>query len=190
MESRTPPADSQADLRALQRRVDRLEQRVSTAADPDALTLLVFSGELDRLLAAFTVATGAAASGLRVSMFFTFWGTAALRQRAIHRGKPLVERAFSLLLPTRQGSQALSRLNLGGIGRWLLGREMRHKQISSLPEHIEQAAALGISLYVCEMSMALMGIRREELIDYPDLGFCGVAQFVDLAAGANTSLFI
>lgn len=177
-------------LADLEQRVADLEVRLAAAPDANAMTVLVFSGELDKLLAAFTIATGAAASGLAVSMFFTFWGTAALKARTRLRGKAWVERAFGMLLPGGLGRRALSRLDMLGAGRLLIKREMKHKNISSLPVLIEQAAGLGVQIYVCEMSMDLMGIHRQELIDYPDLKFCGAVKFADLAASGNTTLFI
>lgn len=183
--SEAPPS-----LLQMEDRLARLEARMDRAPDPNAMTLLVFSGELDKLLAAFTIANGAAATGMNVSMFFTFWGTAALKARTTHRGKPLMERAFGLLLPGGLGRRALSRLDMGGLGRFLIGREMQRKNISPLPALIEQAAGLGVQIYLCEMSMELMGIRRDELIDYPNLQFCGAVQFADLAASGNASLFI
>lgn len=173
-----------------EQRLGRIEKRLEGAPDANAMTLLVFSGELDKLLAAFTIANGAAASGMTVSMFFTFWGTAALKARTLLGGKSLVERAFGMLLPGGLGRRALSRLDMAGIGRFLMGREMRQKNISGLPALIEQAAGLGVQIYACEMSMELMGIRREELLDYPGLQFCGAVKFADLAASGNTTLFI
>lgn len=177
-------------LSELQQRITQIEARLETAPDADAMTLLVFSGELDKLLAAFTIANGAAASGLKVAMFFTFWGTAALKARTMMRGKSLVERAFGLLLPGGFARRALSRLDMGGAGRVLMGREMKRKNISSLPALIDQAAGLGVQLYVCELTMELMGIQREELIEYPGLQYCGAVKFADLAASGNTTLFI
>lgn len=185
LQSSIEPASAQ-----LERRIAQLEARLAMAPDANAMTLLVFSGELDKLLAAFTIANGAAASGLTVSMFFTFWGAAALKTRTTMRGKPLVERAFGMLLPGGLGRRALSRLDMVGAGRFLMGREMKRKNISALPALIDQAAGLGIQIYVCEMSMDLMGIRREELIDYPGLQYCGAVKFADLAASGNTTLFI
>jgi len=177
-------------IQSLQQRITALEQRVAPA-DVDGMALLVFSGELDRLLAAFTVATGAAACGMPVSMFFTFWGAAALKKAGPQVGdKSLVERMFGWMLPGGMERRALSRLDMGGLGRALLGREMRRKQIPDLPTLIALAAESGVQVYVCDTTMHLMGIRHEELIDYPDRKVCGVAQFVDLAANARTTLVI
>lgn len=180
-----------AELQEAKQRIATLEQKVEKAADTDAMNLVVFSDHLDRLLAAFVMATGAAACGMKVSMFFTFWGSAALRKGGRQQGKKsLVERAFGSLLPGSVRSTSLSKLNMGGMGKFLLSREMKKKNIADLEQLIATAGDLGVTLRVCEMSMNLMGIRREEIIDYPNLEYCGVAKFVDEASKANTNLFV
>lgn len=183
-----PPASTSVDL---QQRVAELEKRVRTLSAREGLTLCVFSNDLDKLLAAFSIATGAAACGLRVSMFFTFWGTTLLRREAPQsRGKRLVERMFGWMLPAGPRQQTLSRLHMGGIGRLMIGREMKRKGIPALPEMIEMAKTSGVEILACSMSMDLMGIRREELLDYPNLRVCGATQFVDMAADGNVTLFV
>ncbi|MCC6708912.1 MAG: DsrE/DsrF/DrsH-like family protein [Gammaproteobacteria bacterium] len=181
------PATESTDLAA---RVAQLEARMARAPDPDGMTLLVFSGELDKLLAAFTIANGAAATGMSVRMFFTFWGAAALKERTLLGGKSLVERAFGLMLPGGLKHRALSRMDMLGVGRRLMAREMRRKNVALLPELVAQAASLGVEIYLCEMSMEIMGIAPQELIDYPNIQYCGAVKFADLAASGNTSLFI
>jgi peroxiredoxin family protein len=172
-------------------RLERLERtNPPPATTQKAISLLVFGGELDKLLAAFTIATAAGACGMKVSMFFTFWGTAALKQRTTIAKKSWMERAFGLLLPGGLERRSLSRLDMGGVGRQLINMEMRRKNISSLPELIAQSASLGVEIYVCQMSMDLMGIRAEELIEYPNKKICGAAKFLQLANAADSTLFI
>ena len=172
-------------------RLVRLEQRVAAGGDPDALSMVVFSGELDRLLAAFVIATGAGACNMRVSMFFTFWGAAALKKAGPQAaGKALVERLFGWLLPGGLRRRRLSRLELGGLGRRMMVREMKRKRVPDLPTLMEVAQAMGVEQYVCEMSMNLMGIRPEELVPYSGRKFCGVARFLNVASAAGTTLFI
>lgn len=190
MQTATAPAAISTEPADLAARVAQLEARLARAPDPDGMTLLVFSGDLDKLLAAFTIANGAAATGMSVRMFFTFWGAAALKRRTVLSGKSLVERAFGLMLPGGFAHRALSRMDMLGIGRQLMVREMRRKNVASLPELVAQAASLGVEIYLCEMSMEIMGIAEQELIDYPNLQYCGAAKFADLAASGNTSLFI
>lgn len=150
------------------------------------VTFVVFSGELDRLMAAFTMATGAAACGLQVTMFFTFWGTTVLKTGRSQARKSLVERCYGWLLPGGPGSAPLSRLHMGGLGRWLMTREMRRKGMATLDELMAAAQESGVRLAVCESSMALMGIDRSELLRPSELEVCGVAHLWDRAAGGQT----
>ena len=183
--------ESDITLEALGERLSALEQQASGAPDANSMNLLVFEAHRDRLLAAFVMATGAAACGMNVNMFFTFWGTAALKKNGPQFGrKSLVERAFGWMLPKGAGQTRLSQMDMCGLGRVLMSREMKRKNIADLSELIHTAAELGVQIRVCEMSMRLMGIRPEELIDYPNLDFCGVASFSELTAQANTTLFI
>lgn len=175
----------------LAKRVSDLERQVAALAKDSGVTLCVFSNDLDRLLAAFSIANGAAACGMRVSMFFTFWGTTLLRRDAPQsKGKRLIERMFGWMLPAGARQQSLSRMHMAGLGKLLIEREMRAKRISGLPELIQMAQDCGVEILACGMSMELMGIRVEELIDYPNLRVCGAAQFIDMAAAGNVTLFI
>lgn len=177
--------------RELESRLASIEKRVAAQADPNRMNLVIFDNSLDRLLASFVIATSSAACGIDVSMFFTFWGTAALKRDARQvGGKSLVERAFGWMLPRGYRHSKLSRMDMCGLGRALMAREMRRKQIADLDTLIASAAELGIRISVCDMSMRLMGIRREELIEYPHLTYCGATTFADAATQSNTTLFI
>ncbi|MGD9604026.1 MAG: DsrE/DsrF/DrsH-like family protein [Gammaproteobacteria bacterium] len=184
--------DTRSDpLVALEARLAALEAARTDAPDPNSLNLLVFSGELDKLMAAFTVASGAAACGMRVSMFFTFWGAAALKKAGgSAEAKTLVERLFGWMLPGGIERRPLSRLNFLGMGRFLMNREMSRKNVASLPALIEMARDGGVEILLCETTLSLMGISPEEIIDYPGIRYCGVAHFVELASRSNTTLFI
>ncbi|MCW5619692.1 MAG: DsrE/DsrF/DrsH-like family protein [Burkholderiales bacterium] len=180
-----------ADIATLANRIADLEQTVGRLSQRNGVTLCVFSGNLDRLLAAFSIANGAAACGLRVSMFFTFWGTPLLRRPgATTPGKRFIERAFGWMLPAGPRRLSLSRLNMGGLGKALILGEMRRKRMPDLTGLMEMAKASGVEIRVCGMSMELMGIRSEELIDYPNLRICGATQFVDMAVESNVTLFV
>lgn len=175
----------------LLQRIEALERQVQAAPQANAISLVVFSGELDKLLAAFVIATGAAACGMKVSMFFTFWGTAALKKAGPQaRGKSWIEWMFGWMLPGGFNRRPLSKLDLCGLGRRLMAREMRMKNVPDLATLVELAAQSGVEITICEMSMSLMGIRPEELIDYPNLKYCGVAGFLQTASSSNTTLFI
>lgn len=167
------------------------ERRLDAAPRASAISLVVFSGELDKLLAGFVIATGAAACGMKASMFFTFWGTAALKKAGRQaRGKSWIEWLFGWMLPAGLHKRRLSHLDMAGLGRRLMAREMRQKNIPDLPALIDLAAQSGVEIFICEMSMHLMGIRPEELIDYPNLKYCGVAGFLQAASTSNATLFI
>lgn len=179
------------EIHALEQRVQALEQQCKNAPAMNALNIVVFSGELDKLLAAFTIATGAGACGMTVSLFCTFWGTVALKKSGPQSArKPLTERLFGWLLPGGLHKRRLSHLNFGGFGRRMMAWEMKKKGVADLPMLLDLAGELGVQIYVCEMSMSLLGICKEELIDYPHLRYCGVAYFLDLASRSNTTLFI
>lgn len=158
-------------------------------APASSLTLVVFSGEMDRLQAAFTMATGAAACGLDVTMFFTFWGIAVLKTRTARAHKSGIERLLGWLLPAGVRGARLSRLDMAGIGRWLMERQMRKKGIPSLGDLIALARESGVRFGVCESTMTLMGIDQSELLPGVEFEMCGVARVWDRAAGGQI-LFI
>ena len=181
----------EVELAELRERVAQLERQYKTAPKPNALCMCIFSGELDKLLTAFMIATSAAASGMSVSMFFTFWGTAALKKAGPQSlGKGFVEKLFGWLLPGGLHKRKLSKMDMGGLGRHVVAHLMRQKKTADLPTLVAMARETDVQIYLCDMSMSLMGIRQEELIDYPYAGVCGATHFVSLASDATTTLFI
>ncbi len=168
-----------------------LEEIKAASLPEDKLSMVVFSGDLDRLLAAFIIATGAAAMFEEVVMFFTFWATPALRDPRKRPGaKDLMARMFGRMLPKGSGALKLSRMHMGGMGTGMMKGLMKKKGVLSLEQLIHTAADSGVKLYVCEMSMNLMGFSKEELIDYPDLKLAGVAKFLQEAGSSKSTLFI
>jgi peroxiredoxin family protein len=163
----------------------------ATSAEPGSKqkTMVVFSGDFDKAMAAFIIANGAAAMGSRVTMFFTFWGLNVLRRpESVATKKNLVERMFGRMMPRGAERLGLSKMNMGGAGLAMIKGIMRKKNVSSLPELIAQAQAAGVRLVACSMSMDLMGIRREELLDGIEEG--GVAMYLQNAEQGNVNLFI
>jgi peroxiredoxin family protein len=155
------------------------------------LSLIVFSGDFDKLLAAFVLATGAKAMAMDASMFFTFWGLAGLRDGLVRaQKKTMVERAFAVLLPKGEKKTKLSKLNMGGMGPKIFRHVMKTKGIASLAELIAYAAELGVKIYLCEMSMTMLGFKAEEMISYPNISICGVATFLGEAEASSIQLFI
>lgn len=160
----------------------------AVAGGPKRFTNVVFSQELDKALASFIIANGAASMGYEVTLFFTFWGINILRKdQAVAVSKNPIERMFGLMMPRGAKKLGLSRMNMGGIGKAMIEGIMKKKNVSTLPELIRAAQANGVRLVVCTMSMDLMGIKREELIDGIEEG--GVAMYID-RIGGNANLFI
>ena len=166
-------------------------QSISNAAPENKLSLIVFSGDLDKVLASFVIATGAVAMGMDVVMFFTFWGTTVLRDKGkAVGGKDFMGKMFGSMLPKGTGDVKLSKMNMGGMGTTMMKSLMKKKNVASLEQLLELAAELGVRIFICEMSMDLMGFKREEMIDYPNLTYCGVAKFLEEAVGSKVQLFI
>ena len=152
-------------------------------------TFVVFSGDLDKTIAAFIIANGAAAMGRKVTMFFTFWGLNILRKPGkVKVAKTFIEKMFGAMLPRGTTKLGLSRMNMGGAGAKMIRGIMKQKGISSLEELIESAKAHGVRIVACQMSMDIMGIHQEELIDGVELG--GVATFIGSGETSDMSLFI
>ncbi len=174
-------------FKTLQAQVDALNKKT-----PDnKLAMIVFSGELDKVLAAFVIATGAVAMGMEVVMFFTFWGTPVLRDaKKKAGGKDLMGKMFGAMLPKGTGAVKLSNMNMGGMGTAMMKSLMKKKNVASLEEMLALAEELEVRIFVCEMSMDLMGFKREEFIDYKGLDFAGVATFLQEAQNSKVQLFI
>jgi len=181
-------------IEKLEARVTELENQVATLtanAPEDQLSMVVFSGDLDRLLAAFIIATGAAAMFERVVMFFTFWGIPAMRDAAKHVQKAgMMAKAFGQMLPKGAGRLKLSKMNMAGMGTLMMKNLMNTKGVMSLEELMKSAADFGVEIVICEMSMDLMGFKQEELIDYPNITMAGVAKFLQEADSSKVTLFI
>lgn len=150
-------------------------------------TLVVFSGEMDKIMAAFIIATGAAAAGMETTMFFTFWGLQALKKKK-KTGKGLFGKMLGLFLKDLS-KIGPSKMNFGGIGRWMFKKMMMAKNVTPLEELRKLAIDLGIKLIACQMSMDVMEISREDLIDEVT-AVAGVATYIKEAKDSNITLFI
>jgi peroxiredoxin family protein len=128
--------------------------------------------------------------GMEVDMFFTFWGTAALRLDNVHVKKSFMERMFGWMLPKGSTKLPLSQMNMGGAGPLMIRGIMKKKGVASLEEMITLASELGVKINVCTMSMDLLGMREGEMMKYPGLSYCGVATFLDTAAPGKLTLFL
>jgi len=163
---------------------------LETAGQPATgtkLSMVVFSGDMDKLIAAFIIATGAAAMGMEVTMFFTFWGLQAIR-KPVRSGTGVFGKMLGLFLKDINGVGP-SKLNMGGMGRWMFKKMMTAKGAASLPELRQTAIDLGVRLQACQMSLDIMEIKREDLIEGVE-DVVGVAAFLENASQSTTTLFI
>lgn len=161
----------------------------SSAVARDGVSFVVFSGDLDKLLAAFIIANGALSMGKPVSMFFTFWGLNALRRpNAPRRDKPAMDRLFAAMMPGGAHDVSLSQMHMAGAGTAMIKKVMRDHNVPSLPELIASAQSAGAQLTACTMTMDLLGIAEQDLVENVDFG--GVASFLGAADRSGTTLFI
>jgi peroxiredoxin family protein len=152
------------------------------------LAMAVFSGDLDKLFAAFSIATGAAASNMDVTMFFTFWGLRALKKK-VRTGKSLFGWLMGIFYGGDINRASPSKMSFGGIGRWMFKKMMKAKNVPTLAELRQTAIDLGVKLYGCQMSMEIMEIPREKMID--EVAQCvGVVTFLEQAQQADVTLFV
>ena len=159
------------------------------SASGDDKSIVVFSGDLDKALASFIIANGAAAMGRKVTMFFTFWGLNILRRHEkVKTKKTIIERMFGAMMPRGTRKLTLSKMNMLGMGSVMMRGIMKKKNVATLDELIAQARKNGVTLVACTMSMDVMGIREEELIEGVTLA--GVASYLGAAESADTNLFI
>ncbi|TGY41520.1 pyridine nucleotide-disulfide oxidoreductase [Clostridium sartagoforme] len=152
-------------------------------------TMVVFSGDLDKAIASFIIANGAATMGKKVTMFFTFWGLNILRKpEKVNTPKNIIEKAFGMMMPRGSKKLGLSRMNMGGMGAKMIRGVMKNKNIQSLEDLMTAAIENGIEIVACTMSMDVMGIKKEELID--GITYGGVGYYLGEANSSNVNLFI
>jgi len=195
----TNPAD-RAEVEALvvqevERRVGDLRRELKEELDAlrertvgNRVTVVVFSGDLDRVMAALVIATGAASMGLAVSLFFTFWGLSVVKKERRLAGKNVLEKAFSVMTPAGIGGLGVSKMNFAGAGALMLRKMMKDKDVASVEELFAMAREMGVRMVACTMTMDVMGVREEELIDGMELG--GVATYLGDASDSKVTLFI
>lgn len=166
-----------------------VSQTVEPVNTKDGKTIVVFSGDLDKAIASFIIANGAAAMGKKVTMFFTFWGLNILRKdEHVKVNKTFIEKGFGFMMPRGSKKLQLSQMNMGGIGAKMIRMVMKDKNVESLESLIELAKKNGVNLVACTMSMDVMGIKEEELTS--GVNFGGVGYYLGEAEDANVNLFI
>ena len=160
------------------------------SSKPDRVTIVLLSGDLDRAMAAFIIATGAAAMGMQVTMFFTFWGLNTIRKKgATSSAKDWLRRMFGLLNKGGAESLPLSRFHFGGLGTRMMQKVMKQNRMPGVPELMQTALDLGVRFIACTTTMGLMGITKETLIDGIDQ-FAGVTTYLAEAKQGSVNLFI
>jgi len=174
----------------LANRVKELEDRLSRLeAKGSQMTLLLLSGDFDKVMATFIVASGALAMGKKVTMFVTFWGLDAIKKpRFSTAGRNMLERMVLWMRPKGPMKLGTSKMNFAGIGPRLFRYMMGRKNVVPLPTLIAMSQEMGLKIIACQMSMDVMGIRKEDLLDGVEVG--GVAAFLNESFSSNTSLFI
>ncbi|MFQ5527840.1 MAG: DsrE/DsrF/DrsH-like family protein [Thermoanaerobaculia bacterium] len=190
-ESKVTANEAPVSLESMAERVALLESRLAEVEEnqpEDRVSLVVFSGELDKVLAAFVIATGAAAVGQQVSMFFTFWGLNALKRDSKLAGKNFFEKMMGVMSPVGTEQLPVSTMNYFGIGAKMLRKMMKDKNVASLEEMMDLARELDVKMVACEMSRDVMGISDEELVDGLESG--GVGSFLGDSLTSKASLFI
>ena len=163
------------------------EQENVIIEDNSNMTMVVFSGDLDKAIAAFIIANGALTMGKKVTLFFTFWGLSILKKKNLAK-KSFIEKMFAMMLPKNSQDLPVSKMNFFGIGAKMIRSVMKKKNIMSLEELMKKAKDLGVNITACTMSMDVMGISKEELID--GINYGGVGQYLGEAEKSNNNLFI
>ncbi len=160
----------------------------NTLSVKNGQTIVVFSNDLDKALAALIIANGAKASGKDVTLFFTFWGLNILRKSNINIKKGFIDKMFGIMMPKGAEKLTLSKMNMAGLGSMMMKWVMKKKNVLSLGNLIQQAQQNGVKFIACNMSMDIMGIKEEELIENVEIG--GVAKYISESNNANSNLFI
>ena len=160
--------------------------------DTTRKTIILFSGDYDKVMAAFIIANGAAAMDDDVTMFFTFWGLSALRKEHVtetpSKSKSFLQKAFGAMLPKSPEKLGISKFNFGGAGQSMMKKVMKAEHVMTVSELIDTAREQGIKMIACTMSMDVLGISKEELID--GIEYAGVATYLGEAEEANVNLFV
>jgi len=160
-----------------------------TRHGPGGASLIVFSNEFDKALASFVLANGAASVGKKVTMFFTFWGLSVIMKKEKPSvSKDFMGRMFGLMLPKNSSDLPLSQMNFGGMGPAMMRSRMKSKNVDQLEVMINAALSAGVRLVACQMSMDIMGVTKEELINGVEIG--GVATYMEAASESNVNLFV
>jgi peroxiredoxin family protein len=176
----------QETIKQLTARMDALEQ----SAGNNRLSIGVMAGNLDTTIAAFIIALGAVAYDMEVDMFFTFWAIAALRDAKKSPSKGFLDKMFGWMLPRSSYALPLSKMQMAGIGPKMIRSVMKAHGVKSLEQLMKEAGEFGVRIHVCEMSMGVMGMKEEEMIDYPGIDYVGVGSFIQMIGESKQVVFL
>ena len=178
-------------LNAIQEQIDQTLaqcQKTQVSHLSNRATIIAFSGDMDKLIAAFIIATGAASIGMDASVYVTFWALSALKKKNRFKGKSFTDMLTALMLPAGPDHLSTSKMNMWGAGPAFFSYVMKKKNISSLADLIDLARQMGVRIIACQTAMDVMGITQEEIIDGLDFG--GVATYLADACDSRITLFI
>lgn len=155
-----------------------------------SVTIVLFSGEMDKAMAAFVIATAAASMGMQVNIFFTFWGLNVLKKKGgLIKGQNWMQKMLNIVNYGHARKLALSKLNMMGMGPVMMKEMMSKRRVPSLDEFIKMASAMGVKFFPCEMSMTVMGLKKEDFV--PECGdVIGAVSYLSIAKDSNINLFI
>jgi peroxiredoxin family protein len=185
--------DINIQLSQLEEQIEALKTKVSILekSRKDQLSIAIVSGDMDKILAAMIISLAAAAMDTHVKLFFSFWSLSALRDnKKKASGKDVISKMFGMMLPRGKNKLKLSKMNMTGIGPAMIKALMKKQGVLSIDQMFKEAAELGIEITICEMSMNLMGFKKEEMIDYPNIRYAGATTFVSDAGESSIQLFI
>lgn len=180
-------------IEQLQTQIDGLKLKIEKLENSrmDQLSIAIVSGDLDKVLAAMVISIAAAAMDTQVKLFFSFWSLSALRDpKKSGKGKDFISKMFGMMLPKGKNNLSLSTMNMAGVGPKMINYLMKKQHVMSLDTMFKEAGELGVEIVICEMSMGLMGFKKEEFIDYPHLSYGGAGTFVADASESSIQLFI
>lgn len=186
-------SDLSTKINQLTQEIDTLKKKINQLEDrnKDQLSIAIVSGDLDKIFTAMVISLAAAAQDTNVKLFFSFWSLSALRDmKKKARGKDFISKMFGLMLPKGRNRLRLSKMNMAGMGPMMISHLMKKQGVLSIEQMFREAADLGIEITICEMSMNLMGFKKEEMIDYPNLRYAGATTFVAEANESSIQLFI
>jgi peroxiredoxin family protein len=180
-------------MEALQQELENIKAKTLLLEESrkDQLSIAIVSGDMDKILAAMIISLAAAAMDSEVKLFFSFWALSALRDpKKKAKNKDFISKMFGMMLPKGRNRLKLSNMNMCGMGPVMIKSLMKKQNVMSLDAMFKEAADLGVEITVCEMSMNLMGFKKEEMIDYPHLRYAGATTFVADAGESSMQWFI